>query len=107
MSTMNKDRMLELLWKMDIDVSMYLCGELPRSTLIPRIIESCQEMREQAVDDFAEHQIVNLERVACECSGSPAAAHRRQRSYGPDDSQLMKGLFDLRAQLHKARRPMS
>ena len=103
----NRDRLLELLWKMDIDVNMYLCGELPRSTLLPRIIESCQEMRQQAVEDIAEHQIENLERVACEFAGPPAAAVRRRRWCGPDDSQLMEGLFELRAQLRKTRRPMS
>ena len=108
MSTLSRDRLFELLWGMDIDVNMYLCGELPRSQLIPRIVESCREMRQHAMDDTAEVQIVKFERVASGLSDSPALAGalKRQPPSDPDESQLMKGLFDLRVQLLKARRSM-
>ncbi|MGE5138549.1 MAG: hypothetical protein ACM3JD_03720 [Rudaea sp.] len=97
--------MLELVWDMDIDVNMYLSGELPPSALIARILDTCRRIRQRAVDDTAEHQILDLERAVNGLSSLPAfvGAPKRQRSPGPDESQLMKGLFDLRAQLQKTR----
>lgn len=102
------DRLLELVWDMDIDVSMYLAGELPSSALIARILETCRRIRQRAIDDTAEHQIVDIEHAAKHLSRLPApeGAPKRQRLPGPDESQLMKGLFDLRAQLQKTRGTM-
>jgi hypothetical protein len=99
------DRLLELVWDMDIDVNMYLSGDLPPSALIDRILETCRRIRQRAVDDTSEHHIEDIERVAKGLSASPAfaGAPKRRRSPGPDESQLMKGLFDLRAQLQKTR----
>ena len=104
MSTSNLDRILELVWDMDVDVNMYLSGELPPATLVHRLLETCQQIRQRAIDDRAEHEIEDLERAARGLSRSPGFANepKRPRSPGPDDSQLMKGLFDLRAQLQKA-----
>jgi hypothetical protein len=105
MATLDKDRLLEVLWRMDIDVNMYLSGMLPPSTLIPRILEACRKIRQKAIDETAEHQIADLERAVEELSRSTwlSGAPERQRLPGPDESQLMKGLFELRAQLQKTR----
>lgn len=105
MSDSDLDRMLELVWDMDVDVNMYLSGELAPSAMIYRVLESCQQLRRNAVDDTAEHQIEDLERSAKVLSNPPGIATepKRRRSPGPDESQLMRGLFDLRAQLLKTR----
>ena len=99
------DRILELVWDMDIDVNMYLSGELAPSALIHRIQDTCRQIRQRAVDDTAEHQLEDLERAAQELSRSPEkmSVPKRRGLPGPDESQLMKGLFDLRLQLLKAR----
>ena len=99
------DRILELVWDMDIDVNMYLSGELAPSELIQRIRETCRQIRQKAVDNTAEHELEDLERAAQELLRSPEkmSAPKRRGLPGPDESQLMKELFDLRAQLLKAR----
>ena len=105
MSAADMDRLLELVWDMDVDVNMYLSGELAPSAMIYRVLETCQRLRQAALDDTAEHQIEDLERSAKSLSSLPGIANepKRRRSPGPDESQLMQGLFDLRAQLVKAR----
>jgi hypothetical protein len=99
------DRILELVWDMDIDVNMYLSGELAPSELIQRIRETCRQIRQKAVDNTAEHELGDLERAAQELLRSPEkmSAPKRRGLPGPDESQLMKELFDLRSQLLKAR----
>jgi hypothetical protein len=105
MAASDLDRMLELVWDMDVDVNMYLAGELAPSAMIDRVLEGCQQLRRSAVDDTADHQIEGLERSAKELSNLPGLASepKRRRSPGPDESQLMQGLFDLRSQLLKTR----
>ena len=108
MSAPDVDGILELVWDMDVDVNMYLAGELPPSAMIQRILETCRQIRQRAIDDTAEHQIEDLEHAAKDFSRLPEItnAPKRPRSPGPDDSQLMRGLFDLRAQLLKTRGSM-
>lgn len=105
MAASDVDRILELVWDMDVDVNMYLSGELAPSALIHRIRETCRQIRQRAVDDTAEHELEDLERAAQELSRSPENmnAPKRRGLPGPDESQLMKGLFDLRSQLLKTR----
>ena len=105
MSASDADRILELVWDMDVDVNMYLSGVLAPSAMIHRVLETCQRIRQRAIDDTAEHQVEDLERAAKSLSSLPGIATepKRRRSPGPDESQLMKGLFDLRAQLLKTR----
>lgn len=105
MSVSDMDRMLELVWNMDIDVSMYLSGQLAPSAMIHRVLESCEKLRRSAIDDTAGHQIEDLERAARVLSSLPeiASAPKQRRVPGPDESQLMKGLYDLRVELLKAR----
>lgn len=102
------DRILELVWDMDIDVNMYLAGELAPSVLTHRILEACRRIRQAAVDDTAEHHIEHIERAAQELSRLPAilSEPRQRRSASPDESQVMRGLFNLRAQLQKSRGSM-
>jgi len=108
MSALDVDRILELVWDMDLDVNMYLSGELAPSAMVQRILETCRQIRQKAVDDTAKHQLEDLERAAQDFSSLPEnmSNPRRRRSPGPDESQLMHGLFDLRAQLLKARGSM-
>ena len=75
------------------------------SAMIHRVLEGCRELRRSAIDDTAEHQIEDLERTARSLSSVPgiASGPKRRRLPGPDDSQLMQGLFDLRSQLLKTR----
>lgn len=105
MSASDVDRILELVWDMDVDVNMYLSGELAPSALIHRIRETCQQIRQRTVGDTAEHELEDLERAAQELSRSPENmnAPKRRGLPGPDESQLMKGLFDLRSLLIKTR----
>ena len=105
MSASDIDRILELVWDMDVDVNMYLSGELTSSALIQRIQDTCRQIRQRAVDETAEHQLEDLEQAAqvLSCLPEIANAPKRQRMPGPDESQLMKGLFDLRAQLLRTR----
>lgn len=97
--------MLELVWDMDVDVNMYLSGELAPSAMVHRVLEGCQQLRRSAIDDTAEHQIEGLERTAKSLSKQPGIADepKRRRLPGPDDSQLMQDLFKLRSQLLKTR----
>ena len=78
------------------------------SAMVQRILETCRQIRQKAVDDTAKHQLEDLERAAQDFSSLPEnmSNPRRRRSPGPDESQLMHGLFDLRAQLLKARGSM-
>lgn len=105
MSASDLDRMLELVWDMDVDVNMYLSGELAPSAMIRRVLEGCQQLRRSAIDETAEHQIEDLERTAKVLSNVPGIATepKRRRLPGPDESRLIQGLFDLRAQLLKTR----
>lgn len=105
MSASDLERMLELVWDMDVDVNMYLSGELAPSAMIHRVLDGCQQLRRSAIDDTADHQIGDLEHTAKALSNLPGIASepKRRRSPGPDESQLMQGLFDLRSQLLKAR----
>lgn len=105
MSASDMDRMLELVWDMDVDVSMYLSGQLAPSAMIHSVIEGCQKLRRSTIDDTAGHQIEELERAARILSSLPeiASAPKQRRVPGPDESQLMKGLYDLRVELLRAR----
>lgn len=105
MSASDVERMLELVWDMDVDVNMYLSGELAPSAMIHRVLEGCQQLRRSAIDDTAEHQIEGLEHTARSLSNAPGIAHgpKQRRLPGPDDSQLMQDLFELRSQLLKTR----
>lgn len=105
MAASDVDRILELVWDMDVDVNMYLSGELSSSALVRRIQETCRQIRQRAVDDTATHQLEDLERAAQVLSRMPETTNvpKRQRLPGPDESQLMKGLLDLRSELLKTR----
>lgn len=105
MAASDVDRILELVWDMDVDVNMYLSGELSSSALVHRIQETCRQIRQRAADDTATHQLEDLERAAQVLSRMPetTSVTKRLQLLGPDNSQLMKGLFDLRFQLEKTR----
>jgi len=108
MSASEVGRILELVLDMDIDVNMYLCGELARSALFHRILEACRQIRRRPIDGTAERQLEHLECAAGGISSLPSieCTPKRPQLPGLDESQVIKGLCALRAQVQKTHSSM-
>ena len=100
------DRLLDLVWEMDLDVNMYLAGVIDQAQLVPRILQACRRIRAVAPDVPTDRSIDAIEHDAREIDHPfvHARAGTRKAVFAASaDSELMKDIFNLRAQLSNSR----
>lgn len=100
------DHLLDLVWEMDLDVNMYVAGVIDQAQLVPRILQTCRRFRTVAPDVPTDHSIDAIEHDAREIDHPFVHAQpgTGKAVLAPSaDSELMKDIFNLRAQLSNSR----
>ena len=106
MTAFDVDRLLDLVWEMDLDVNMCLAGAITQSQLVSRILHTCRRIREKAPDAPTDYSIQAIERDARDIVHPFPHARGdldEAAATASTDSELMKDLFNLRAHLSKSR----
>jgi len=91
---------------MDLDVNMYVAGVIDQAQLVPRILQTCRTIRAVAPNAPTDHSIDAIEHDAREIDHPfvHARAGTGKAVLAPSaESELMKDIFNLRAQLSNSR----
>ena len=106
MQSRNFDVLLGLVKDLDRELDKYLADSTSSSQAIPRILDTCQQMRTMELSGAAKYWISAIERHAAEIA-SPCCRSDGERHFltssGYLGTQLLKDIYFLRTRLMNSR----